>query len=153
MAYLVVHRHGSQPGMQFIPGGCIQGGLADLLLHLLRQGIQHGAGVPLHFQLEIHKPVQIRIKLIRIFIHQLLKGFAGDVVRDNGPLPVKLGDLLQTGDVQPRFFHTSLIQRLVQDVRFFTVMEDLDHQVSIPINGLIVAQGNDSIQFHDSSSL
>ena len=71
-----------------------------------------------------------------MLLHQGLQGLALDEFSDDCPLAVYLPHLQQLRDAQTGLLHTSLVQCLVEDIRFLkAVSKHLDTGISFMIAG------------------
>ena len=158
MADLVVLGHGLQAGVEIVAGGGVEIGLGDLAVHLVLQLVQKGAGLGMNGHLEIHQQADVRLLLLGglgavllglDLLDELSQGLTLDILGDDRPLAVDHGNLQHLGDVQTRLLNSGLVQGLVQDVSLgILCVEDLDATVAVAVDGLVVSDCNDSIQFH-----
>ena len=129
VAELLVVGHALQSRVQLVAGGGVQTGFVDLAVHLVLELAQQRAGLRVHFQLQIHEQIHIFVTPVGVFLHEPGEGFAGDKIADDGPLAPHRAHLVQAGDVEGGFLHAGLVERL---------------------NGLVGADRNHLVQFHDS---
>ena len=148
MAQLGVPGHGIQAGMQIIARGGVEIRLPDLAVHLVTQLGQERAGLGLHFQLEVNKPVQVGLDIL---LHDAFQRFSLDVIGYDNPFAVQYRDLPHLGDAEPGLLDARLVECLVQYVRLgIAFIKDLQAGVSVAVDGLVVSDCNNTIQFHAS---
>ena len=131
----------------------VQAGLRDLPLHLLLEAVEHGAGLGLDLNLNVHKALQVLVLLIGVLGHQLGDGLALGIVGDDGPLAFDLGDLFHVGDGQASLFHAGDVQGLVEDIRLgVALVEHLDDIAAVTVDGFGIPNCDDLFQFHSENS-
>ena len=144
-----MHMHGGQTGMQLVTHGGVQLGLVDLAVHLLRQHVQHRAGVLVHVQLQVDEELEVLVFLLGVLLHQLGQGLAGDVLGDDGPLAVDLLHVDQLGNGQAGFLHAGGVQRLIEHVGLLVAfVKDLDGLIAIAVHDLLLRGRDDGIELH-----
>ena len=149
VADLVVLLHARQTGVQLIAGGGVQISLTDLVLHLVLDALEQRAFLAEDLQLDVNEEVHILVELVGILVHQLLEGLSLDIVGDDRPLAVDLGDFLNLGDVQPRLLHARLIERLVEHVGLREgFVEYLRHQIAVAVDFFVRSFCYHMIEFH-----
>ena len=151
MAQLLVRGHALQARVQLVAGGGVQAGFVDLAVHLVLELVKQRTGLRVHLQLQIHEQIHIFVAPVGVFLHEARKGLAGDEIADDGPLAVHRAHLVQAGYVEGGFLHAGLVERLVEDVGLAVVaVKYLDGQMAVAVNGLVGADRNHLVQFHDS---
>ena len=102
-----------------------------------------------NIELNIHHLCNIRLFLFGMTRHQFGKSFAFNIIRNDRPFAVDRGNLNNLGDIESRFLHSRLVERLVEDIGLgIALVEHLDATVTVAVYGFVGSDCNHLIQFH-----
>ena len=104
----------------------------------------------MNLHLQVDEKVEIFVDFVGILLHKLRQSLTLDIVHHDCPFAVDFRDLFEFGNVQTGFFHSGLIECLVEYVGLGVVfVENFYHLVAVAVDGLRVAYSNNFIGFHN----
>ena len=124
-------------------------GLCDFPVHFVFKFVKKRRAFGMNFHLQVDEQVEILVDFFRMLFHKLFERFSGNVFDDDRPFSVDFRYFEKFRNVKSRFFHSRLIQRLVENVRFGIVLvEKFDDFVAVAIYGFRGTNRYYFIEFH-----
>lgn len=97
----------------------------------------------------VDEQFEVLVDFVGVLVHKLLESLARDVIHNDSPPAVDLGDLVEFGDIESGLLDARLIEGFVEDIGFGVVfVEEFDYVVPVAVHGLGVADGDDFVGFH-----